>query len=408
MAGTFGSTNTPGNGGTNPSQGTFTSAVSGVASNPTGMGTTGPATLFNDPSNGGLITPGVMTSAPTSAGFQSIADAQTASLNSIQSLVQQYMAPTAAGNTADFTSGLGALNASTNAQGANNTLNAGINSIIGQYDPNSAFNQQALNLYNQAQNNYTQTDLGANSPTGMTNIGQMFDAARQGFTPYTQLGSAATGALSNLQGLNGTDAQTTAVNNLLGSSYVQGQLQMGEQGVAQQSNAGGMARSGAAQQALMAYGQQLAGNTIQQQVNNLTNDVSIGNSAQQTISQTYTDQNAAEFARAGALSTLQTAPTTLALNENEQALQGYSTQQQSQGALQSYMNNYMNTMNNAQQAQYTDNYNANQNYTTDQAAIAAGKGQVATNLIANQASTTPHYQQIGNSQSWGPLRISMQ
>ena len=115
--------------------------------------------------------------------------------------------------------------------------------------------------------------------------------AISGFSPYIQGGQNAYGQLTNLAGLNGTNAQNQAINAIESSPTFLAQLQQGENAMRQNAAATGGLRGGNFQNALMQYRPTLLANNIASQMSTLGGLATSGLTASQNLLQQ--GQNAA-------------------------------------------------------------------------------------------------------------------
>ena len=115
--------------------------------------------------------------------------------------------------------------------------------------------------------------------------------AISGFSPYIQGGQNAYGQLTNLAGLNGTNAQNQAINAIESSPTFLAQLQQGENAMRQNAAATGGLRGGNFQNALMQYRPTLLANNIANQMSTLGGLATSGLTASQNLLQQ--GQNAA-------------------------------------------------------------------------------------------------------------------
>ena len=112
---------------------------------------------------------------------------------------------------------------------------------------------------------------------------QQFQQVQQMLQPYLQAGNGALSAQQNLLGLNGNQAQQSAIQNLQAQPYFQSQLAMGNNNILQNASATGGLRGGNTQGLLAGFAPNLLAQTIQQQYGNLGGITQLGqNSAAMT------------------------------------------------------------------------------------------------------------------------------
>ena len=109
--------------------------------------------------------------------------------------------------------------------------------------------------------------------------------AISGFSPYIQGGQNAYGQLTNLAGLNGTNAQNQAINAIQSSPTFLAQIQQGENAMRQNAAATGGLRGGNFQNALMQYRPTLLANNIASQMSTLGGLATSGLNATQNLTQ---------------------------------------------------------------------------------------------------------------------------
>jgi hypothetical protein len=96
-----------------------------------------------------------------------------------------------------------------------------------------------------------------------------FQQTRTDNLPFLQAGQQAVGAESNLLGLNGTDAQGTAIQGLKSSPLFQSLYNTGEDALLANASATGGLRGGNTQRGLADFGSDTLARVIQQQLANL-------------------------------------------------------------------------------------------------------------------------------------------
>lgn len=112
---------------------------------------------------------------------------------------------------------------------------------------------------------------------------RQFDALQKLFEPYVKAGTGSLSAQQNILGLNGTQAQQQAYDQIANSPAMQSMLQQGENSLLQNASATGGLRGGNLQGALAQYRPQLLNQLVSQQYQNLGGITSLGqNSAAQT------------------------------------------------------------------------------------------------------------------------------
>ena len=108
---------------------------------------------------------------------------------------------------------------------------------------------------------------------------RQFNAIQELLSPYSQAGLKALGSQQDLIGLNGADAQKSAVEAINNSPTMQAMTQQGENSILQNASATGGLRGGNVQGALAQFRPQLLSQLIQQQYGNLGGTVGIGQNA---------------------------------------------------------------------------------------------------------------------------------
>lgn len=106
-----------------------------------------------------------------------------------------------------------------------------------------------------------------------------YDSIVQMMSPYLNAGTSALTSQQNLLGLNGNDAQQSAINNIQNSSAYQTALKQGENSILQNASATGGLRGGNTQAALEQYSPTLLNQMVQQQYSNLGGLTSLGQSS---------------------------------------------------------------------------------------------------------------------------------
>lgn len=108
---------------------------------------------------------------------------------------------------------------------------------------------------------------------------RQFNAIQELLKPYNTAGTNALAGQQDLLGLNGKDAQTSAINGISNGPQMQALLQQGENSLRQNASATGGLRGGNLQGALAQFRPQLLSQLIQQQYGNLGGLVSVGQNA---------------------------------------------------------------------------------------------------------------------------------
>jgi hypothetical protein len=98
---------------------------------------------------------------------------------------------------------------------------------------------------------------------------KQFDAIQKLLAPYVNAGTGALSGQQNLIGLNGNQAQQTAIDGIQNGSQFQSMLKQGENSILQNASATGGLRGGNTQAALSQYSPTLLNQYIQQQYGNL-------------------------------------------------------------------------------------------------------------------------------------------
>lgn len=98
---------------------------------------------------------------------------------------------------------------------------------------------------------------------------RQFDQIQALLSPYVSAGNSALAQQMNLLGLNGKDAQGTAVNGIANGQQMQALTDQGENAIRQNASATGGLRGGNTQAALAQFRPQLLNQLIQQQYSQL-------------------------------------------------------------------------------------------------------------------------------------------
>lgn len=121
------------------------------------------------------------------------------------------------------------------------------------------------------------------SAAGQEEQRRQYDKMVELLSPYVNAGTGALGQQQNILGLNGVEAQRTAVSGVENSPYFQATAKQGENAILQNASATGGLRGGNTQGALAQFRPQLLNQLVQQQYQNLGGITSLGqNSAAQT------------------------------------------------------------------------------------------------------------------------------
>jgi hypothetical protein len=119
----------------------------------------------------------------------------------------------------------------------------------------------------------------ASAQAGIDEQRRQFDALQQALAPYFNAGTGALTAQQNLLGLNGADAQQTAIGGIQSSPQFQALQQQGTNAILANASATGGLRGGNTQAALAQFSPQLLSQLIQQQYSNLGGLTSVGQNA---------------------------------------------------------------------------------------------------------------------------------
>lgn len=107
------------------------------------------------------------------------------------------------------------------------------------------------------------------SDAGIAEQQRQFDALQEVLAPYVEAGTGAIDAQQALLGLDGEDAQQSAIDQLEQSPAFTSLVQQGEEAILQNAAATGGLRGGNTQAALAQFRPQLLADTIQRQYANL-------------------------------------------------------------------------------------------------------------------------------------------
>lgn len=98
---------------------------------------------------------------------------------------------------------------------------------------------------------------------------RQFDVTNTNFAPYRDIGGKGLAGLGDLTGVNGTDAQGSAIEALKASPFYQSLFRTGEEAVLQNASATGGLRGGNTERGLADFGADTLMQTIQQQLASL-------------------------------------------------------------------------------------------------------------------------------------------
>jgi hypothetical protein len=123
----------------------------------------------------------------------------------------------------------------------------------------------------------------ASAQAGINEQRRQFDAIQALLQPYTDAGPGALKGQQNLIGLNGADAQKTAINGIEQGPQYQSMVDVGENALRQNAAATGGLRGGNLEATLAQFRPQVLSQLIQQQFGNLGSLTTVGqNSAAMT------------------------------------------------------------------------------------------------------------------------------
>ncbi|AIL76273.1 hypothetical protein IX88_14015 [Acinetobacter baumannii] len=108
---------------------------------------------------------------------------------------------------------------------------------------------------------------------------RQFDAIQELMKPYVNAGTGALAGQQDLLGLNGSDKQQAAINNITNSAEFQTYLNQGENSLRQNASATGGLRGGNMQAALAQFSPNLLNQMLNQRFTNLGGLTSIGQNA---------------------------------------------------------------------------------------------------------------------------------
>jgi hypothetical protein len=119
----------------------------------------------------------------------------------------------------------------------------------------------------------------ASAQAGIDQQKQMFDALQKVLAPYVTAGTSSLGAQQNLLGLNGNDAQQSAISAIQSSPQFAALQKQGQDAILANASATGGLRGGNVQGALAQFSPALLSQLIQQQLGNLGGLTSMGENA---------------------------------------------------------------------------------------------------------------------------------
>ena len=119
----------------------------------------------------------------------------------------------------------------------------------------------------------------ASAQLGIDETRRQFDALQAVLAQYVNAGTGALTGQQNLLGLNGADAQHTAINGIQTSPQFQALQQQGNDAILANASATGGLRGGNTQAALAQFSPALLSQLIQQQYSNLGGLTSLGQNA---------------------------------------------------------------------------------------------------------------------------------
>lgn len=113
----------------------------------------------------------------------------------------------------------------------------------------------------------------------------MFQQGKDLLMPFASGGAGAFGAMGNMLGLGGTDAQNEGFNNYMKSTGTKFMLDTGSKAITGSAAAKGLLNSGATAKALTEFGQNLATTKSQQYFQNLGGMAQVGAGAAGNVAQ---------------------------------------------------------------------------------------------------------------------------
>ena len=119
----------------------------------------------------------------------------------------------------------------------------------------------------------------ASAQAGIDQQKQMLEAFQKVLSPFVTAGTGALGAQQNLLGLNGNDAQQSAISAIQASPQFTAMQKAGEDAILANASATGGLRGGNVQGALSQFSPALLSQIIQQQLGNLSGLTSMGENA---------------------------------------------------------------------------------------------------------------------------------
>lgn len=114
---------------------------------------------------------------------------------------------------------------------------------------------------------------------GIDETKRQFDVMTELLSPYVETGETALTATGNLAGLNGSDAQASAISGIENGAEMQAYTKQGENAILQNASATGGLRGGNTQAALAQFRPQLLASLINQQYSRLGGLTQLGQSS---------------------------------------------------------------------------------------------------------------------------------
>lgn len=147
--------------------------------------------------------------------------------------------------------------------------------------------------------------INAAAQAGITESARQFDATRTDFAPYRELGAKSLTGFGNIAGLNGDDAQSSALAALRASPFYQMLYSSGEEAILANGSATGGLRGGNMQSSLARFGSDTFATAIDRELAILGGGIGIGQDAVGSTgsfgAQSVADQNALRFGGAEAV-----------------------------------------------------------------------------------------------------------
>lgn len=119
---------------------------------------------------------------------------------------------------------------------------------------------------------------------GIDESKRQFDVTRTDYQPYQDLGHSAVDPLGNLVGVNGAQAQGSAIDALKTGPLYQRLMQSGTEGILQNASATGGLRGGNTELALAQNGEDVLNSVIANQLSQYSGLVGIGSGATDAVS----------------------------------------------------------------------------------------------------------------------------